>query len=418
MFTYSKKNNVHYISFNYDTNIITYDKYKKMILECSSWYKTKIESVYNEYEELLIGSDTNKSLYIGNNHRNIIIELIKKVLSYYSIINSFDFGLFISNSFARGSNLINSDFDINYVYEDDCKDIGFQIEEQINYALTQIVGEYRDFVHDSIPHHIVEVPSFITLNKDDKLIFQTNWENCTEEYEISSGNERLMLRYCYGIRNKKSTTDYLLSYIDSNVINEWVYYQTILFGDKYISGIFDSIKEKELSIVRDNNSKKIFNSLIDKTKDDFISEISSYDLVDFNDMKNVKKYFKNLSYNKIYTFVSLTKKRMMYSVYDLSFDDILSNINNKDIQKELEINESDFDIIFDYFNAIMKLNMICNKCNIGFRTRYSYIIPNEFNECYNKYCEYIKNNYIEYHKNKSFELYSYLIKLLDKLRME
>ena len=199
MFKYNKKNNLHIISIKYDENIISHKIYNEMILKCKEWYDSKIKEIYKEYDLLLKNKNYNDSLNISRKHKKIVIRLIHKILKYYPIINTIQFGIFISNSFARGTNLIDSDFDLNFVYED--KEIGFQIEEQISYALSKITGKYRDFIHDSITHRTAFLPEFVDYEEDDRVIFVNNWDNYVDRYEITKGNEKLILKYCFNNRN-------------------------------------------------------------------------------------------------------------------------------------------------------------------------------------------------------------------------
>jgi|GEM_PF-6641944 len=376
MIEYSKKQNTHIITFNYDEAIITYDKYLEMIKTCKKWYNTEFKKVTNKYELLMKNKDFEKSLEISSLHKNIVIELINKVISYYPIINEINFGLFISNSFARGTNLIDSDFDLNFVYEREHHNIGLQIEEQISYALTQIVGKYRDFVHDSITHRMRLMPNNVDYSDGDKVLFVNKWNNKTIRYDITSGNEKMMLHYCFGKRDIKAYIKYMSSYIEEGKINEWLYYQKIITGNNYISTIFNELIKKEKAIIKLPNYIKTFNNMIDEIIKEFRNELTGYKKIDFTDMKQFKKHFKNMTYNKIFTIFALLKKIKLFNNEMFEYDDIYSFLNNNIVDEKYK------KVILNYFGSIMHFNYICDMFGIEFRTRYSNNIPTAFQEYY------------------------------------
>ncbi len=378
MLEYSKKDDTHVITFNYDKSIISYNDYIQMIETCKKWYRDEFVKVTDEYEKLIKDKNFDDSLNISNMHNNIIIELIKKILAYYPIINDIKFGLFISNSFARGTNLIDSDFDLNFVYEKEDHNIGLQIEEQISYALTQIVERYRDFVHDSITHRMRLTPSDIEYIEDDKLIFINKWNDVNISYDITSGNEKMMLNYCFGKRDIKSYIKYMSSYINENEINEWLYYQKIIFGNEYVSIIFKELIKKENAIIKLPSYKKTFNNLLNQTSLEFKNQLIEFEEKDFTDMKYFKKYFKNITYNKIFTVIALIKKVNLFKNENLEYDDILNFSNNNLIEEKYKHD------ILDYFGNIMHFNYICDMYGIEFRTRYTNTIKSEFKQYYSK----------------------------------
>lgn len=402
MFKYNKKNNLHIISIKYDENIISHKTYNEMILKCKEWYDSKIKEIYKEYDLLLKNKNYNDSLNISRKHKKIVIRLIHKILKYYPIINNIQFGIFISNSFARGTNLIDSDFDLNFVYED--KEIGFQIEEQISYALSKITGKYRDFIHDSITHRTSFLPEYVDYEEDDRVIFVNNWDNYVDRYEITKGNEKLILKYCFNNRNISSYIKYFSFYVNSDEINEWVYYHDIIFGNKYVKEIFKSIIKKEREILKLPFYEKDSYELINKIKKDFLTELQTFDNVDFYEMQNFKKYFKNMTYNKIFTTIALLKKN---STNKLNFKDVK---NFFDTEKEYKDYENK---VLNYFGNIMQFNYICDKYGIEFRTRYSNRISKDFIDYYKKESS-ITKNFILYFKSLSKDIYIESIKVLDK----
>lgn len=409
MFEYNKKRKTHIITFNYDESIISYDKYNEMIETCKKWYYSEFKKVIDEYQFLIKSKNFESSLKISNIHNNIIIELIKKILDYYPVINEFQFGLFISNSFARGTNLIDSDFDLNFVYEKENDNIGLQIEEQISYALTQIVNKYRDFVHDSITHRMRLLPDDIKYSDGDKVLFVNKWDNATATYDITFGNEKMMLNYCFGKRDIKSYIKYMSSYIEEDKINEWLYYQKIIIGTKYVSVIFDELIKKEKAIFKLPNYKNVFNGMLEQIKLEFTTQLNEFDQIDFNDMKYFKKYFKNITYNKIFTVYALLKKIKLFNNETLEYNDIYNFSKNNLVNKKYE------KIILNYFGNIMHFNYICDMYGIEFRTRYSNIISSEFKEYYTN-TDIDNKDLFDKFKSLSRNIYLSSIEIIDSLK--
>jgi hypothetical protein len=409
MIKYNKKNNYHIITFEKMDSVITYKSYLKMIDTCKKWYSKEILKIEKFYNQMVSKKKIAKSLEITHKHKLIVVKLIKKMLTYYPIVKTFDFGLFISNSFARGTNLIDSDYDLNFVYEDDHKDIGLLIEEQISYALSIVVNKYRDFIHDSITHRMKLTPEDIVYNDTDDVLFVGKWANKSVKYNITKGNEKLMLNYCFGKRNINSYIKYMLFYSNELEINEWLYFQTVIYGNEYVNRIFIELKEKVIAINNLPSSHQNLATIIDNVKSTIKDELSTIDNIDYNNMQNFKKHFKNMAYNKIFTFIAILKNVDISNNIDFEFNDLYDYLSNKNIP--------DKNILYNYFGNIMLFNYICNQYGIEFRIRYSNIIPNEFNTFFQKYVN-TDLYFIEYYKSLLIELYAKLLCMLSSINLD
>lgn len=387
------------IEFN-AKEIISYEEYTRIIDELSNWYQEKIIDIRKMYDNLLDTKDYSNSFNIMHEHKKLIIELLTKLINKFPL-QDLEIAIYLSNSFARGGNLINSDIDLNFMYEDLEK--GKIFEELIATAISKIVSKYRDFVHDSISHRIPTSNKNIT--EDDEIIYEIFFQEKTIRNKITKGNERLMYRLYNSNKNINSFFKYYTEKLSDDDLNEWIYFQNYIYSSPdYLDKLFSYINEVE------NNTVSLkFNAYRQNLISAISSEISNIDNLYVNDIALFKKYFKNKIYKYIYEVLIILKKEQIIRNKNSSFQDardllsLLKNSNSKNI-----INE--------YFGNIMLFNHICNLYGIEFRTRYSQIITEEFKEFYKEKMKE-KIDFIDKFKKLAKELLLSLIKELEQVEI-
>lgn len=334
---------------------LTLKEYNFYVQELYLWYKEQRKNIENLYEELL-NTNNNEFLFeIIRIQRETLINLIKKILEILNIDEK-EFGVYLSNSYARGTNLLDSDIDINFVYD---KQEYKAYEELISSMLASVYGKYRDFVHDSIVHHSVESD----LSEDDLLKVRLIFSDDVLEYDITKGNRRLMDKLYKASNSREDFIKYYIERINNDLIDEWIYFQEPISGG-LASDVLDYIKMLENGI-RTNN--------IDKYLDELREEISKLntDIQDskIDDISMLKRLFKNHAYKVIYDYLILMGK-ITNAPFD--YQKISELLGNDDISK----------LIKEYFKEIMLLGYICNRYGIEFRTRYPQEITEEFMNYY------------------------------------
>ncbi len=380
----------HLIEFDV-RNIISYHDYKNIIYELSKWYEEQIQYIHVEYENLLNTRNFDKVFDIMQNHRNIMIELIKKLVDKFNFNNQ-KIGIYLSNSFARGTNLIDSDIDLNFMYEDSYE--GKKYEELISHALFEITSRYRDFIHDSISHRL---PNNNTdIKNDDEVIYEIIFSDCKIQNKITKGNEKLMFKLYNSHKDINSFTKYYTERINSSNIDEWVYFQTKIYSSpNYLDALFSYICLLETRTAHlKYNDYKI--SLI-KDISEALKQAKDFNT---NDMAKFKSFFKNSIYKYTYeTLIVLKKERIIFDK-KCSFEIV------EELLKLLK-NES-IDIVKKYFGNIMLFNYICDKYGIEFRTRYNHEIPEDFHKFYKDNLD-TKSDFIEVFRKLVKELLECLL---------
>lgn len=345
-------------------NIISYYDYKNIINELRLLYQEKIKDINTQYEDLLNERNFDKVFDIISNHRNMMIDIIKKLVSKFDFDNQ-KIGIYLSNSFARGINLIDSDIDLNFMYEDFAE--GKKYEELISHALFEITSRYRDFVHDSISHRL---PNKDIEIGNDEVIYEIIFADGKIQDKITKGNEKLMFKLYNSYKDINSFTKYYTERINSDYIDEWIYFQTEIYSaPNYLDNLFSYICLLEINTVhiKFNNYKSSLINGISET----LNQVESFKT---NDMAEFKRFFKNVIYKYIYETLIILKKEQIIIDKKCSF---------KTIEELLDLLKNDSrNIVKKYVGNIMLFNYICDKYGIEFRTRYKHEIPDDFCEFY------------------------------------
>jgi hypothetical protein len=378
------------IEFDF-SNIISYREYTDCIIKLKKWYDSEYKKLLLLYNNLLEEKNYNDSFSIIKKHNDLITELIKKIVSNLNI-NNLKIGIYLSNSFARETNLLDSDIDLNFMYED--KDY-YVYEELISSILYKVVGKYRDFVHDSISHRLVTIN-----NSYDKIIYNLKFKRKTICCEITHGNEDLMYKLFNTKKDLNSFIKYYTERLNGDNIDEWIYYQKEIYnGNGYLDYLFSYIKlfEEKTITYRFLNYKKLLIKNIN-------SELNIINKLNINDIAVMKKYYKNHIFKYIYESLILYSK--CNNIYDfLSVEERLKLISDLELR----------DDIYKYYSLIMTFNYLCDLYGIEFRIRYSNNISDDFRKfCFDKYGEDIFSLIF----NLANKIYNGLLKNIKCLKVE
>src|SRR5574344_488062 len=375
------------IIFNYE-NIIEYSEYQKIIKELSEWYQQEYSLIKDSYNNLLKNKNYINSFNIINNHNKLMIELLKKIILYLKLDKK-DIGIYLSNSFARETNLLDSDVDINFIYND--KEL-YIYEELFASILYQVLGKYRDFVHDSISHRFVN-------NKDNSEVeYELLFNNKKITEKITNGNEAMMYNLFNTKKDINSFYHYYTEILNNKNINEWIFFQKPL-TEKYTLNLLDYIRESSKKSFIYNRKDKIVNTI-----KDIKNELEILSKLKIDDISIFKKYYKNHAFKYIYeTLVELNQYN--------------NNFNFISVQERLvSLNDIEFkNMIEKYFGLIMIFNLLCDKYGVEFRTRYSTKIEDGFIDYLNKE---FGNNLIDEINKQVKNIYNELINKLNNLELD
>ncbi len=376
------------MKINFDcSNIITYKDYINHINTLKKWYHEKYLFIKGKYKQLLENKNYLDSFSIIKEHNELTIELINKVISIFNLKDK-KIGIYLSNSFARTTNLLDSDIDLNFMYEDLSLSI---YEELISSILYQVVDKYRDFVHDSISHRLT------TSQEIDDVTYVLKFKDKTIEEHITKGNESLMYRLFNTKKDLNSFIKYYTESLNDSNINEWIYFQKPLFtGGSYLNNLFDYLKlhEKYTSTFKLSAYKT-------KLSNDIKEELSILKSLKLDDISTIKKYYKNHIFKYLYeTITLLSKEKGLYEFID--FEEKLHLISDPKV----------VDSIREYFSLIMLFNYLCDEYNLGFRTRFKTPITKEFTKfCNNSFGSDILSTV----KKQAVSLYNSLLDIISNI---
>lgn len=342
--------------------IISYQEYMNIVDELAVWYQEKRKYIEHLYQEMLETRNYERSTDIMKIHSDIIIELIDQVIAKLDLEDK-EIGIFISNSFARETNLLNSDIDINFMYEDTHLSI---YEELISSIIAKVMSKYRDFVHDSISHRMSEEQ----LSNDDVVTYQANFIDETVTEDITEGNESLMYKLYNTKKDRESFLKYFVKHINEPELMEWIYYQKVVYDkDYYLGTLMDYIQKLE-QLSKSKNLEKYITYLVNEIN----QEKKNIANLEMSDISSIKKIYKNHGFKVINDFLTILTKNDSDEFQFEGVESKLNRITNREIKS----------MIKDYFGRIMVLDYICGKYGIEFRTRYSQPIDDEFLKFYAK----------------------------------
>ncbi len=384
----------HVIEFDV-TDKISYQDYRCIIEELTRWYEERMKEITNQYEKLLYTQDFDQVFDIIQSHKIVIVELIKQLVNRFDLENQ-QIAVYLSNSFARGTNLIDSDIDLNFMYEDFVN--GQKYEELVSHALAEITSRYRDFIHDSISHRLPKEASEVELG--DEVIYELIFSDDKIQDRITKGNEQLMFKLYHSYKDINSFAKYYTERINSKEIDEWIYFQTMVYSSPdYLDCLFSYICELE-----SKTAHLHFNEYKFSLQSKILSALRTAEKMETSDMAEFKKIFKNDMYKYLYETLIILKKERIINGKVCTFESVeeLVRLLNSKSQK----------IVKKYIGHVMLFNFICDKYGIEFRTRYHQEIPDSFITFY-KECLHIKEEPIEIFKGLVKEL---LECLLEELR--
>lgn len=372
------------------SQIITYEEYTEHINELSIWYNKKISQINEFYHNLLINKNYAESFDIQRRHKKIIVELLNKIINIFNLSNK-EIGIYLSNSFARGTNLLDSDIDINFLYENPEDKI---YEELISSMLWKILKKYRDFVHDSISHRFIDKESTTNINE---VTYRLHFKDYDLIEDITLGNESLMYRLFSTRKDLNSFIKYYTIYLNDSNINEWIYFQTPLYdGNNYLSHLLNyiSLHEKETCQFK-------IATYVNNIETSIKEEITKLKSIKLDDIQTIKKYYKNHVFKYIYeTLILLSKSNNKYEF--ISIQERIDLINNKEYIYKIK----------EYFGLIMTFNYLCDIYGIGFRTRYSQKIEQKFIDFYK---EKFGEDIVLLIREKAEEIYNILLEIIKSI---
>lgn len=346
----------------YDTYIINISKkdYEKM-QECIYNLTKKYDYIIKTFYE--IEKNNTKEFEFSNqrkfitSHKKLLIDIINDVLKIYNEeLNDLSV-VFLSGSFARGTNKMSSDVDLHFFYKND--NYNYIYEEIISYIISRVINKSRDCIDPTFIFNIQsENKTMITSKMDkSKLRVILKYKNKEIKYSYKNGKKRRFYLQYTNTRDIKQLFNYL-----NNEVNkyneEWCHCFEVIKGKNIFNKLYDKMYIQEQNIINNDYISNKINTLKETIK------VSRRNIIN-NSISQYKNYYQSKTFEWIYEYISIirfilikekhiVKYLNLFDIYDMIEE---NSIINKDILIE----------IYKYMWNLEKLTVYChdNKINYG-----------------------------------------------------
>lgn len=266
-------------------------------------YKKSLKQIKTEYEfnAFHFSKDGMKNCMLKQ--KNVIIKLIKDVLSFYPELSKAQF-IALNGSFARGSNIFASDLDFNLFYENKYRDILFPIELRIQYVLSKLL-EFKgcDRIH-SIMVYTPAIYSDLPAFDGSFLYFRSN----KIPYFLRENYENLLNETFQTSRNFKELEHYFDSRLRQNhFADEWTNNFLLLQDNGFFSEFQKGILFRDEKVYQNANYNKIMLHEINCLLND-INQYSFLKETDLIEIKYTKLVYKEQPMKILYQSLTILSR--------------------------------------------------------------------------------------------------------------
>ena len=155
-----------YDNYVIDINEKDYKKMLKSIKKLKEKYNVEILKLYTIEKLNSKEFDFFKQRKFIEQHKQILLSIINDVLKIYK--NEFNdlSVVFLSGSFARGTNKMSSDIDLHFFYKND--NYNYVYEEIVSYIISRVVNKSRDCIDPTFIFNIESENKAMITNKMNK----------------------------------------------------------------------------------------------------------------------------------------------------------------------------------------------------------------------------------------------------------
>lgn len=372
-------------------------EFNKIITKYQNSYGKQITDLKKHYINNIDKISTNEFKNICQKYRNIIKKMIfnlsKEFLKNYQTINVV---IALTGSFARGTNTLYSDIDLNFLTDgNDFKEV-IEIEDKINYILQKVIGfRGRDKIHSMVVYLplISNVKyDFILKNK-----YPLKFKDATIYFNCRNNAEKLMFKNYNSTRNIYKVIDYFNEYDNKYKLYDW----TNCFEVVYEQGFKDIYKQKR-KVCKDHSNLIIhLEQLLSNLKDDYNTR-----QIDNVENSKIKSTYKSDVLFNVYKMLAIFYR----------FEKEFSDFNIEEFQRKSKyLTDNFFDKFYRYLKNIQDLQVIFDINNCDLTSHSDEIINIEkINSIYKKLTK--KDSIINILNESKKELYQQCIVELNKLK--
>lgn len=341
---------------NYIINITKkdYDKMQNCINLLKNKYNNKILILYKTEKNNVNKFNFENQRRFIINHKKILLNIIKDVLKIYNEeLNDLSV-VFLSGSFARGTNKMSSDVDLHFFYNND----NYIYEEIVCYIISRVINKSRDSIDPTFIFNVQsENKSIITAKMNDsKLNIILKYKRKEIKYSYKFGKKRRFYLQYTNTRDVNKLFDYLNKEMLKHN-DEWCHCFEIIKGEKIFNELYNKMYENELNLINTsyiNNKIRILKDKIRMIKlETSINSISQY-----------KNYYQSKIFECIYEYMSIIRFVLIKENVEIKFLNLLEMYDL--VQKNKIIDKSIFVEIYRYMWNLEKLTVYCYKNNINY----------------------------------------------------
>lgn len=346
----------------YDTYIININKrdYEKMqdcIYNLTKKYNYRIKKFYEIEKTNTKQFEFNNQIKFIISHKKLLINIINDILKIYKEELKNTNVVFLSGSFARGTNKMSSDIDLHFFYKNN--DYNYIYEEIISYIISRVINKSRDCIDPTFIFNIQNENKIMITSKMDKSKLRVilKYKNKEIKYSYKKGKKRRFYLQYTNTRDINKLFNYLSIEIGKNN-EEWCHCFEVIKGKKLFNKLYDKIYNQEQNLINNNYISNKINVLKETIK------VSRNNIIN-NSISQYKSYYQSKTFEWIYEYISIIRFTLIKEKHIVKYLNLLdiydmveeNSIINKDILIE----------IYKYMWNLEKLTVYCyeNKINYG-----------------------------------------------------
>ena len=345
-----------YDSYMININKKDYDKMQECIDNLRQKYNVIIDRNYQIEKENIRDFDFNKQRKLILAHKKVLINVINDVLKIYNEeLKDLDV-VFLTGSFARGTNKMSSDIDLHFFYKNN--NYNYIYEEIISYIISYVMNKTRDCIDPMCIFNMhSENKDMVTskMNKN-KLNIVLKYENKEIKYSYKYGKKR---RFYLQYMNSRDINK-LFDYLNNEMLlhnHEWCHCFEVIKGKDIFNKQYDKMyvqEEKRLNNDYIRNKIKLLQENIKNSRKNIMN----------NSISQYKKYYQSKTFEWIYEYISIIRFIMIKDNYRVKYLNLLEIYDL--IDESLIINKSIFVEIYRYMWYVERLSVCCYESKINY----------------------------------------------------
>lgn len=362
-----KQLNINKINFNetvkINLSITDYRELTNNISYLQKKYKKNLDYLFNIDKNELKNYSFKEMLNHITKCKNIVISIINDVITLYQTKLEKLECVFISGSYARGTNKLASDLDLHFFYSAPLDD--YLYEEIICFIVAKILRKRRDSIDPTFILNFHDNKDKITKLMDNNILeIQLITKNEILNYTYSSAKKRRFYLQYLNSRNLSDLKEYLIEKIKMED-EEYTHCFDVIYGKKAFAKMYKQVFAEECKLITTNYIIQKIDSLINELQEQY--ELKS------NKICDVKHYYQSHHFNIIFKYFSILRCILINDGKQIQYFnllEIMSQYQQEDVFYE----------IYKYFWLVEKLSNYCIIQNIPYGLHNDNVLKYNFTE--------------------------------------